>query len=587
VSILSYFISNYINNIFRFFTDYYIDYHLNNFSKNTYTSKTALPLKCPSCKPASSAPKSRFSRMFARLTVAMALPFLCNVEALATTSAPTSNSPLVAAIAAKTKTKGARANSLPNFVYAHYMHAYILGDYVGSAPTNPDNLANWPTAEMNPRSWWPSSLNAIAKAGKSSESIDLSLGQQAGIDAFALLVSPTNVQPISAYLPGMQHLAAAASTSKVKLIPDIWFSVDTSTACTFRNPCDGPSWAAFGQNVKNLMTGSSNAFLTVNGKYVISVSSVLYENYVTASGFQHFFDPWQGASNFIVIECSGPFTSQNDYAASGWANAEQAVSMWTGDAGWNDTQYTALPLEATYNSTPQSWPIHSSYFGFRPGAYNQKENFGVANMIQQWRNAVAHKTQFAEVQTWNDFTEDHAITQTNTRGSTLIHLTRYFSDWFTSGTQPTITKDRAFVFYQRQLVGAKLTNATVVAAPPSLSESQMVDYLNVVTMLTAPGVVTLTDGGLNIPFNAPAGLHQWLVYAPSTRSRYNYPTATSSLDVNVVSSIPAGVPSVQVTRGKRVIATTTGLIPIAATALWQDLSMIGAESADTNPSAPY
>jgi hypothetical protein len=482
------------------------------------------------------------------------------------------------------------ATSTPKIVYASYMHAYILGDYVGTLPTSsPDDLADWPTSEMSPRSWWPDSLNAIAQAGTSSEALDLSLAQQAGIDAFALLISPTNIQPVSAYLPGMERLASAASTSSVKLIPDIWFSTDTSQPCSFTNPCDAASWAAFGQNVKNYMDQYPNAFLTVGGKYVISVSSALYQGqYVTARSFSHFFDPWGGSSTFRIIESASGGTSQSTFTASGWADVVQGLSMWTGDAGWDESQYTALPLEASYRNTFLSWPIHSASFAFRPGAYFEKENFGVTNMIEQWKYAITNNTRFAEVQTWNDFTEDHAITDTNTKGMTLIHLTRYFSDWFTSDAQPTITKDRLFIFYQRQLVNTTLTDATATATPPYASESPMVDYLDVVSMLTEPGTLTLADGTLNMQISVPAGEYEWLVYVPSSRSGINnYPTTTSSREVDTVGSIPANLPSVQLTRGGNVITTATGPIQIVSTAQWQDMSMVGAESPDTNPAMPY
>lgn len=473
-------------------------------------------------------------------------------------------------------------------VVAHYMHSYILGDYVGPLPDDPSNLSSWPPSEFYERSCWPSSLNSMAKSGTSAETTELNLAAAAGLSAFGLLISPTNIQPISAYLPGLKNLAKAAASTSVKLLPDIWFSSNSMLTCTPTNPCDALSWAAFGQNVKNYMDAYPNSFLKSNGKWLILVSSALYSNYVTASQFSHFFDPWGGRSNFFVIESTGPWTDLNAFTASGWASSSQALSMWTGDLGWNAVQYQALLSETAVNNSPLVWPIHTAYFAFRDGNQSIQENFGITNMVDQWSHAINQRIPLVINQTWNDFSEDHAIMQTNTRGQTLVHLTRYFADWYKTLKQPTINKDRVFLFYRRQLTTTTLTSATAIATPPGCSQSPVVDYINVVSMLTKPGTLELSDGVLKMTLSAPAGYYEWLVYAPSSRSCNSvYPTANSTRAVSTVAAIPSGLPTVALKRNGTLVTSAFGPVAILNTARWQDMTMVGAESPDTNPSVPY
>jgi Glycosyl hydrolase family 71 len=465
-----------------------------------------------------------------------------------------------------------------NIVFAHYMHCYILGHFVGTMPSNPSNLASWPPSEMYARSWWPNSLNNIAQ-NRTAESIDLSLASTAGIDVFSVLISPTNIQSTSAYLPGLTQLAQAASSTKTKLIPDIWFD-ESTPPCSAAFPCDAASWSGFGTNVQTWMNANPSAFYKQNGKWVIVINP-LNGNSATYSQFVHFFDPWGGLVNFIILARTDSGIDQSTWQTSGWSSAAQYTDMWSTGDQWGSTDYQTLLIQAGFNPTPLAWPAHSFSFFFRPGVAFIAENFGVSNIVDQWKYAISNSIPFADLQSWNDFTEDHAITQTNTKGQTLIHITRYFSDWFKTGKQPTITKDRIFLFYRRQLTTTTLTNATQTA----LIYPQITDCISVVSMLTQPGTLHLRDGSLKVSLSVPAGFHEWLVYAPTSANPF--PTSSATRTVTGVTSIPASLPSLTLTRNSTAVATVTGPAAIASTAQWQDMSMVGAESTDTNPSVPY
>ena len=100
--------------------------------------------------------------------------------------------------------------------------------------------------------------------------------------------------------------------------------------------------------------------------------------------------------------------------------------------------------------------LRTGDFGGRKGCESMAETLGVSRYCDQWRRAIAQHTAFTAVQTWNDFSEDHGITDSNYRGRTLIALTRYFTDWYHAGTPPTITREQVYLFHHRQLTGARL-----------------------------------------------------------------------------------------------------------------------------------
>ena len=215
------------------------------------------------------------------------------------------------------------------------------------------------------------------------------------------------------------------------------------------------------------------------------------------------------------------------------------------------------------------------------------ETLGVSRYCDQWRRAIAQHTAFTAVQTWNDFSEDHGITDSNYRGRTLIALTRYFTDWYHAGTPPTITREQVYLFHHRQLTGARLTEATILAHNDKWHLTPTTDYLNVVTLLHTPGTVRLQVGTDAWTLDAPAGFHEWLVYVPSLRTTAgdnneafnhgadSYPVTDAGRTVTVATHMAAGTPTVTLTRQGAVLATVTSRLSLADTARWQDLSLVG------------
>jgi len=482
------------------------------------------------------------------------------------------------------RAQGFRATERP-VIYAHYMHCYILGTMTDgdlqqrqAPPDVAQDPDAWPLSETIERSWWSARLAPLAQSGKAGVAADFALAETAGLDALALLISTRHL-PSSAYAAGMDLAAQVASDSKVKLIPDLW-DLNLNERVPPREEL-----VKYGQGVKALMDRYPNAFFAHRGRPVISLgNAVRSERPFRWADYRAVFEPWGGAQAvYIILNLSW----RADELPDDWGHAVDAFSRWAATQGWNDPQtHVLLQMSMRYRK-PLAWPVSSSYYGGRQGTENIAESLGISRFTDQWRQAIASRTSFVVIQSWNDFSEDHAITETNYRGTSLIEINRYFADWYHGGIPPKIVQDAIYLFHHRQLVGAQLTDATIYAVNDNWHATPTTDYLDVLTMLTQPGKIRLRSGRHEWTLDAPAGVHEWLVYVPSGRftlrsierhifrSGGSYPVSSAERAVTPVEEISAGFAEATLLRDDQPIASVRSRVPIAARGRWQDLSLIG------------
>ena len=478
----------------------------------------------------------------------------------------------------------------PRIVWAHYMHCFVLGGIeqriVPPAAAAVEDFANWPPTEQTMRPWWSARLAPLAKAGPEAVKADLDLAHQAGLDAVGLLISQTHL-PHSQYADAMHMLAAVAATHQVKVIPDLWGWTleDTPEKMTL-----------YGQHVKALMDEHPDAFLKYQGKWVISFGAPLGYGRAVAKDKgtyftewevgRHFFDAWGGPEGFYkLLDASWDVSD----LTGGWGDNSDAFYQWDAGLGWGDPQNQAVADAAAKYGKAICWPIDTTYYGGRKACESMAEDLGVTRMSDQWRRAIGLHAPRAVAQTWNDFSEDHCITETNYRGRTLIELTRYYSDWFHTGAPPPVREEKVYLFHHRQLVHATLTAATILAHNDKYHICPTTDYLGVVTLLQRPGQVRLRVGQASWEIAAPAGWHEWLVYVPSEkkemgalREAYNhgaesYPVSTDWRTVTVATAIPAGRPRAAVLREGQIVGSVVSRADLAGEGRFQDLCMVGTE----------
>ena len=497
----------------------------------------------------------------------------------------------------------------PRMVWASTMHCFILGAMPPSYPlrTGVEDFANWPGDEgaeveryfggdsgggkrVGYRLWWSARLAPLQRGGLAAVRMDLDMAQAAGLDALGVLINQSHL-PDSQFVPTYRLLAQAASTHRVKIIPDLWLTTsDTKEGL-----------ARFGRELKALMDECPDGWLKYQGKPVISVQPFEYGRKVNTArktGFieweagQALYDAWGGPQAVYKL-LSATYSPDITDLEGGWgAQGADTLSKWTASAGWNDPEQLDLVAAARKYGKPLCWPINCTYYGTgpnRPGYADAAEDLGITRMSEQWRRAISLGAAWATVQTWNDFSEDHAITETNYRGRTQIELTRYYADWYRTGRAPAIAREKIYLFHHRQLLHATLPPGTIRAHNDQYHPCPNTDYLQVVTLLNKPARVRLRVGEAVWETAAPAGWHEWLVCVPSERKEMgplreawnhgaeSYPASTDWRTVTVATTIPAGRPRAAVVREGAVVGSVVSRTDLAGEGQWQDLCMVGTE----------
>ena len=485
------------------------------------------------------------------------------------------------------------APTIRRFIYAHYFNPFIYGE--APVVTGSEHWDTWTQHEFDPPDWWPEAFAPDSDAGQVAIEQDFEWGQAAGLDAFGLIVlfnAPTWPAYETSYL---NNVASVASRSGLKILPDIW---PEQQAFDSPDPQIASANALrYGQFVKQWMDANPGAFVWLNNKPVINLGASLVEDAnVVPATFMHFFDPWGGPGNCYIIADIG-----NAANAAAWGPYVNAFSGWPSEGGWDPSLAvitTQLAQLASRFSRDLSWPIFPSYFETHypwPSPRAMGEYLGASSYIDNWITALNNGSKFIQLETWDDFTEDSALTNTNLRGTSLIDLTSYFAAWAHGGVQPPVTTERVFLFHHRQLTTTTYSAATELAVSPEwATKTPTTDYIEVVTLLQTAATLTVSAGGDSWTKEVPRGLHEWLIYKPSIISAPvnvpsnqfapayvqagSYPTGTSRRDVTIASApFSPGTPEVIVTRGASIVLTGISRVGWQASARWQDMTMVGDE----------
>jgi hypothetical protein len=161
----------------------------------------------------------------------------------------------------------------------------------------------------------------------------------------------------------------------------------------------------------------------------------------------------------------------------------------------------------------------SSYFSINtsPSAGFYFEHFGGEGPRDEWLNAInmTPAPAFILEATWNDWTEAYVspidipnvpTVSSGYGGVDLLlkphhgyaELRKYYAQWYTTGKQPTITKDLLIYFYRTSPV-AHCTASNDISAVP--------DVIFITTELTAPATLRVSSGGVITNLSLPAGIN--------------------------------------------------------------------------------
>ena len=198
----------------------------------------------------------------------------------------------------------------------------------------------------------------------------------------------------------------------------------------------------------------------------------------------------------------------------------------------------ALSVELKSRGKVFMAPVTPYYRGLRAGTnYRAFETSGFSGMATEWEAAIASGATWVQIVSWNDWAESTYVAPIGGTGRAHIYddrfgdllshtgyldASRYYIEWFKSGSKPAIMQDRLFYFYRLNPLGQDhqySPDAHDVSTPPR-SREPLSSQIHVSVFLTAPAVLVASVQGSITRFDVPAGVTHVSVEARGGTPRF-------------------------------------------------------------------
>ncbi len=341
---------------------------------------------------------------------------------------------------------------------------------------------------------------------------DIQEAQAAGIDGFALNEGAWTNEPHYVTRTKLLFQAANELNTGFKMI----FSLDLATLKATYIPemlkayCNDPAYYRYeGRPLVSTFAGSG-----VDWKGILGP--------LKADGLDICFVPFFYPKP--VTELPSLEATRVHFAA--WSDTVDGLFMF-GAAGTDqeltdvNTSYVKAAREAHKLVMSGFSPF---YWGSMQPGRRFYETHGGAGTEKQWKAIIENQPDFVEIVTWNDFNESY-ITPVDIAGTYesvvktpvrhphagYLELSKYFIQWYRTGKQPKIDRDKLVYVYRVHPKAAVIAPAPDskldkrVTAPVTDLRGDVQDSVFVTTMLKSPAELSVTSGGTETKFQAPKG----------------------------------------------------------------------------------
>ncbi|MBL4699636.1 MAG: hypothetical protein JKX85_00120 [Phycisphaeraceae bacterium] len=193
----------------------------------------------------------------------------------------------------------------------------------------------------------------------------------------------------------------------------------------------------------------------------------------------------------------------SDYAESSYGFSDWGTSTYDEQHNWRRQQLETVDrhgLKFMAPVRPQD---------FRPKNFYGAESRNSALFREMWHTALDANADWAQLITWNDYSEASEIApSTHTRRS-FYDLSAYYVSWFKTGKQPNIVRDALYYFHRIQPTTASPSSANQAKPFKLLGEAQ--NQIELLGFLKAPGTLEITIDGKTYRKDAPAGITSFSV----------------------------------------------------------------------------
>ncbi|WP_454602546.1 endo-1,3-alpha-glucanase family glycosylhydrolase [Microbacterium trichothecenolyticum] len=346
--------------------------------------------------------------------------------------------------------------------------------------------------------------------------------KSAGIDGFTLNLMSTSGQNWDASVNVMK---AAAQVGGFAVVP----MVDGSSGFTSATPETAAS-------LLSQLYKSGSAYKE-DGEYVLSSFK--------AEGAS--ISWWTQVISLLETKYALPISFQAVFNNASDANLKAFAPIADGFGNWGTrTERTTLNSAnnvARAHALGKTWMAPVAVQDVRFNSLSWAEANNTASVRAQWNKAIAEKADYVQLVTWNDYSESTQIAPSQDHGSAFLDLTRYYTAWFHTGTQPAVTADAIVLTHRTQFVSAKPSYPQSLMGAPALdgTSTPARDMVEALVWLPTPATVQITVGGTTTSFSAPAGV-----------SAYTVPLKLGSVSAKIVRS---GATAESVTSPYAVVST--------------------------------
>jgi len=161
--------------------------------------------------------------------------------------------------------------------------------------------------------------------------------------------------------------------------------------------------------------------------------------------------------------------------------------------------------------------VYPNYWGYKQFSIGRRyyESYGGEGLELQWEQLLGYAPDWVEIVTWNDFNESTYVSPVVNPGQYFSELllprrnthagylefSKYYITWFKSG-YPAIDRDALFYFYRIHPKDLVITNDV----PVTWISQYVQDELFLTTMLKSPARLVVTSGGVQSEYAQTAGI---------------------------------------------------------------------------------
>ncbi|MBC7460041.1 MAG: hypothetical protein H7287_01630, partial [Thermoleophilia bacterium] len=169
-------------------------------------------------------------------------------------------------------------------------------------------------------------------------------------------------------------------------------------------------------------------------------------------------------------------------------------------------QATSLANQAaTVHGLGKLWMQPVSAQDSRPNQGYFTEAAGTQTLRETFEAAIAG-ADWVQIPTWNDYSENSHISPSKYAGRTWLDLTSWYLTKWKTGTAPTVDRDVLYLTHRAQMWATAPSFAETKLMTLMPGSKPAVDVAEVTAMLTAPGTLELTSGGMTTSQAVSAGL---------------------------------------------------------------------------------